>query len=207
MLMRQHIRQYLKILLWSEEIPQTADCEVGALLDNCDNKARGIFVQTNSQIVSDADGEWRADGTKNAVVIEISNVTHTGILSTLCDSKISFNIHVYSCEKDANRRQDSLDIIEERIWHRLYSYATLTNAITGEKLKPIFKRADHNTFNVNISEETDFDGDFTVRTLNFTFDYKECISKSDCLDTELCFDFSDLTGLEDCNAGNPRLYD
>lgn len=200
MLIRNKIRRYLKAVLWHDDVPQTADCETGLLLDNCTEKHRGIFDSTNDQVVVDGDGQWRVGGTKNAIVFRVGNVTHDAISNGLCNSNISYEIHLFSCVTSASKRQDELDTIEERIWNRLYCYQEFQDATTGENIRPIFRLADGNKTSISISEETEFEGNYTVRSIIFTMDYQECIKRTNCHDKPLCFNWQDLTGLEDCNA-------
>ena len=198
MLLRTKVRRYLKALLWHDDVPQSADCGVGLLLDNCNEKSRAILDSNNNQLVIDADGQWRMDGTENAVVFEVDSVRHETQTLRICNTTIGFKIHIYSCVANGSKRQDELDKIEERILYRIFNYPTFVDATTNEEMRSIFRLADKNTFPISVNEETEFEGNYTIRSLDFTLESRECISKTNCNDQTLCFDWQNLTELGDC---------
>lgn len=196
-MLRQHeLRAYLLALLCSEEVPQDAACNVGPIYEDCDGNAIDVEDSTTAQV---DDGE-RSHPEKKAtanIVIDVNDSRYT-ILPTKIDKvSITAEIVINSYGASGHERKNIADIITKRIFYRLFSYASFQDANDPQiTYRSFMKWQRYNNFEVSITDETDFGGGYNIRTLSFTITTSSCISKGNCNDVPLCFDFGALTQLE-----------
>lgn len=195
MLKRRLIRRYLMAMLCSEEIPQTADCEAGPLWENCSGDLC-IFDSWTHQMFRDADAGYAIGPDCVGINFLIENERYTATATCIQSADIEFSIEIVAHARNGEKRQDILDQVEERIWRRFFANVKIQDAQTGEILKPVFCMADENTINIRSSDESDFQGNYTIRTMSFSMTVKECIRQEPCDIVPLCFDFSALTILD-----------
>ena len=175
-------------LLCNEETPQTPDCELGPIWDNCGGPADII-----DDLVGQADED--AECLKDNEVLITFRVSASDFEITnkeFCSATFGIEIDIIACAPGGHRRQDILDEVESRIYHRLLSDCTYADAETGQTLSSPLKMADRNSLSGLSSDETDFDGKQTVRTINLNFTTKPCIARPCCEAKPICFDFSKL---------------
>lgn len=201
MLKRRSIRRYLLALLCSEECPQGPDCDIGPLYRNCPKpgetlgEAINIFDSYTHQIDAlDAPPRFDLSPMCAAVNIAVEDESTDFGCQRISSNSITFKIEIIARANSGDKRQDILDLIQCRVYHRLWCCVPIEDAQTGEKLKPIITMAKGNNMRVRVGDRTD--SDYTVRTLTFTLEVDECIFKPDCKPLILCFDFSQLTILD-----------
>ena len=112
-------------------------------------------------------------------------------------TELTLWIEIVCHDASGRKRQDILDQVEERILYRLFSYASFTDASTGETLQSFMLWARGNELRIETRDESAFGGDYTIRRMTINLLTRDCIQKQGCDDVPLCFDFSDLTPLDE----------
>ena len=196
MLRRTQIRRYLLALLWSEEVPQDADCGLGPLWVNCDDEPVEILDHSTHQIFEDAEAGYNLRQGDAAIIFGFDRVSYVLQSAAVDSGDYSLWIDIVVHEADGHKRQNILDTIEERILYRLISYSDFTDAQTGNLMRSFLRLMDGNRLQVESRDDSDSLGDYTIRRLGFNFAANECISKPPCGDMPLCFDFTNLAPLE-----------
>lgn len=197
MLKRTLLRRYLLAILYSDEVFQSPDCEKGPLFVNCDGERPDVFDSYTHQVFEDAEGNYNLQPESIGVVFNIERLSYTLSPTEIESVNLVFRVDIIAHANNGKKRQDILDIVEERILYRLFSYQTIQDASTGENLRSFMYWIDNNTLTVESRDDSSFDGNYTIRELTFTMQTNECIKKTGCGDTPICFDFSKLGVCED----------
>jgi hypothetical protein len=195
MLRREYLRRYLLALLWHDDVPQDAECGTGFLWTNCDGERAGVHDHGTHQLYEDAEAGYNLRQGDVAIVFGFERVSYLVEATEIDRADFSLWIDVIAHDADGRRRQDLLDKVEERIFYRILSYSDFTDAQTGDTLRSFLRWMDGNRLQVESRDDSDSDGDYTVRRLSFQFSSKECVKKGTCGDVPLCFDFSQLAAL------------
>jgi hypothetical protein len=204
MLRRAQLRKYLLALLWHDDVYQTADCEKGPLWVNCNGERIEVFDHETHQIFDNEDARYNLDA-KDAVIIFHFESVRYNFTSTASDkTAFRLNIDIVVNDSSGRKRQDILDIIEERIFYRIISYQSFTNAQTGEAMPSFMNWLNRNELMIETRDDSGFLGDYTKRMMLITFEAQDCIRRPGCDDIPLCFDMDLLTKLDgDCNPSTP----
>lgn len=200
MLKRTLIRNYLTCLLKSDQVPQgqedNGDCIFGNLWDNCDGERLQVYDHDTHQLETDGEGSYSLQPDCVMVVFEFTETGHTLSPSRIESSSYKIIIHIVCTGKTGRTRQDILDVVEKRIYYRLLAEPTFTDGITGQELKSFMRFIDQNTLNVTTTDDSAHEGSYTIREIGLTFSAKDCITKLDCGDQPICFEFKTLTPLD-----------
>jgi hypothetical protein len=200
MLKRQQLRRYLMALLWHDNVIQTADCESGPLWTNCDGERIDVLDHETHQIFEDGDEPYQLRSGNAIIVFSHESVNYELSATELEVSKFRVQIDIVANEASGRKRQDILDTIEERIYYRLLSYQTFTDASTGENLTSFMRWLDRNNIRIETRDDSAFKGNYTLRQMVLSFEAKDCIRRPGCDDVPICFDLEKLTLLDgDCN--------
>lgn len=197
MLKRQQLRRYLLALLWHDTVPQTADCETGFLWDNCDGERPDVFDHETHQLFEDAEASYNLRPDCVAVVFGFERVNYVLQPTKIERTEFSLWIEIICHAASGRKRQDILDEVEERILYRLFSYASFVDASTGDTMQSFMHWINRNELRIETRDESAFGGDYTIRRMKFNLEAKDCIEKAACDDIPLCFDFTDLTALDE----------
>lgn len=197
MLKRQLLRRYLLALLWRDDVAQSADCELGPLWLNCDGQPAEIFDHETHQLFIDSDGTSGLSPKGAAIIFGFQSVVYSVEPTRLGAVTFNFWIDIVAHDVNGQKRQDILDVIEERILYRLVTHQSFIDASTSETLQSFMGWLTGNQLQITTIDDSDFAGDYTIRRMSVTFASNECIKKQNCSDTPICFDFSDLTRLDE----------
>lgn len=197
MLKRTQLRRYLLALLYSDEIYQSEDCEIGPLFVNCDGERPEVFDSYTHQVFEDAEGVYGLLPDSVGIVFNVTRLSYMLSPTEVERVNLTFRIDIIAHASSGMKRQDILDLVEERILYRLFSYQSIQDAQTGDMMRSFMYWADTNTINIDSVDESSFDGNYTIRELTFTMQTNECIKKPNCGDTLVCFDFSNLGVCQD----------
>ncbi len=198
MLKRMQLRRYLHALLYHEMI-QSPLCEVGFLYQNCDGQPPPIYDSPTQQIFENVEGSYPLKTDDMAIAFHIVSENYQLSKTAIDSNKITFAIELIVNASSGAKRQNILDDVQERILYRILSYQKFTDKSTGEQLPSFLTWADNIT--INITDDTDYDGSYTVRQLIFNLTTNECIKRSNCDLESICFDFSQLDKIGRCKNG------
>ncbi len=196
-LKRTDLRRYLNALLQVETVVQSADCETGPLWQNCDDTSISVYDHASHQIFENTDPSYQLDNDCAAIIFSIDSVKYSFLKTRIDKNDIRFNIDIVANAESGKKRQDVLDQIEARILYRMFEQPTFVDTVTGEKLRSFMTWPDQNRVACEVKDESDFKGEYTLRRMMFSMTTNECIGKTDCGDIPLCFDFMNLTVLDD----------
>lgn len=190
MLKRQKLRRYLFALLYLSEIVQDANCETGDLFNNCDGAPPDVFDSPTIELMENASGEFLFK--KNAITLafHIKEETYSLLPTRIGDVDIQFQIDIIANASTCEERQNMLDVVQERILYRLYSYQEFVDEETGEKLTSFMHSLKENTLRLSVTDETEYDGSNTIRQLVFSYTTSECIQRPACNDERFCIKFN-----------------
>lgn len=197
MLKRTALRRYLKALLWYDGVPQSAECDIGYLWTNCDGERIDVFDSETHQIFENADASYQLGLGSAAVIYTVDTVNYSLTATGVDRAEIRFYIDIVANDASGEKRQNVLDQIEERILYRIYSYADFVDASTGAAMPSFMRWLDGNQLRIEVRDESDFKGSYTLRRMGVSFSTRECVKKTGCSDQPLCFDFDELTVLDD----------
>jgi hypothetical protein len=189
MLKRTQIRRYLMALLYSEEVHQSASCDQGPLYVNCDGQGPDVFDSYTHQMFEDTEASYGLKPDSIALEFSVSRVGYSLSQTKVDRALINVAINIIAHAESGSKRQDMLDDVEERILYRILSYACFMDAQTNEELKSFMRLKDNTAFSIDSSDDSSFDGNYTVRELTFTINTRECVEKTGCDDVPICFDF------------------
>lgn len=176
---------------------QTADCETGLLWQNCDSERPDIFDHETHQIFEDAEATYELGPECIAIVFGFDGVSYGLAGARLDYTEISLWIDIVCHDNSGAKRQDILDTVEERILYRLLSFQTFTDATTGEPLPSFLRWVDKNEIKIESrDDDMEFAGSYTIRRMRMQLTVRDCIQKPDCGDVPLCFDFDNVTRLD-----------
>lgn len=194
MLKRMQLRRYLLALLSSNEVPQDPECNQGFLFVNCDGKDAYVFDSPTHELFENAEGSYQFKKDSITVTFQITNENLTLSPTRVEATNLSFQIDIIANASDGHLRQNLLDEVQERILYRLFSYQEFTDRLTGEKLKSFMTWNTGNKLEISIRDDSEYNGSITVRQMSFTLDTSECIERTGCSDTPICFDFKEKIG-------------
>lgn len=192
MLQRHKLRRYLLALLYLDEIVQSPDCDRGFLFTNCDGERPDVFDSPTIELMENASGELPFKKDSITIAFQIKNEAYTFNPTRVNEVLINFQIDIIANASSGEERQNMLDIVQERILYRLFSYQEFTDEDTGEVLKSFMYGLRENELRLNVTDETEYDGSNTVRQMSFSYTTSECIQKTACDDYPLCIDFSKI---------------
>lgn len=196
MLKRSKLRKYLLALLCSEEVYQTPDCKTGPIWENCDGTEIDVHDTPTVQINDANHAPYGVNKSCAALAIRID--AENGVINPteFCENTLSFEIDIIVEDSSSHTRLNTLDEIQCRIYYRLINTPVITDANDASiKYKSPLQMAVGNSIRLQVRDDSDFEGCYTIRTLTFTLDVRECIKKGNCDDRPLCFNFSELTAL------------
>jgi hypothetical protein len=196
-LRRAQLRSYLTALLYHDTVVQSVDCELGFLWTNCNGDRADVFDHETHQIFENADAPYGLNAKDVVIIFGFESVDYFLTPTAVQDTELRFWVDVVANDASGKRRQDILDIVEERILYRLLSYQDFTDATTGETLTSFMRWVDRDGLRIETRDDSAFQGNFTQRRMRMTIRTKDCIQKTDCDDEVLCFDFKDLTRLDE----------
>lgn len=191
------MRRYLLALLWHDNVPQSALCEVGPLWTNCDGERADVFDHETHQIFENADDAYNLRPKCVAVLFNFESVNRVLSPTRVERTEIRLVIDIVCHDASGRLRQEILDQVEERILYRLLSYQEFTDAGTGEVLKSFMRWSDGNELRIDSRDNSAFEGNYTIRQLSIGLTTRDCVARPPCNDVALCFDFSDLTVLDE----------
>lgn len=192
MLKRQKLRRYLLALLYLDEIVQSPDCERGFLFKNCDGNRPDVFDSPTIELMENASGEFPYKKDSITLAFQVKGESYELSPTRVSELEITFQIDIIANASSGEERQNMLDVVQERILYRLLSYQEFIDQETGETLKSFMYDLNENTLRLNVSDETEYDGPNTVRTLSFSYKTSECIQRPACDDVSLCFDVKNI---------------
>lgn len=192
MLKRHKLRRYLFALLFLDDIPQSPDCDRGLLFKNCDGERPDVFDSPTIELMENASGEFLYKKDSITIAFQVKGETYSLSPSRVNNVTINFQIDIIANASTGEERQNMLDIVQERILYRLFSYQEFEDAETGETLKSFMYGLNENELSLSVTDETEYDGSNTVRQMSFTYTTDECIKKTACDDTALCIEFSKI---------------
>ena len=198
MLKRTKLRKYLKAVLWHTDVDQSPDCIKGPLYINCDGEQLPITDHDTHQVEENESGESRLKNNSASINFVIDSINYTLSPSKVEEGDIRFTIHITACASDGRKRQEILDEIELKIFYRLFSHQSFTDQTTNETLDSFMGWISQNTLTVNVTDDSDFNGDNTIREMTFSFKFKECVKQLNCNLQPICFDFSKLESIGSC---------
>ncbi len=197
MLKRMQLRRYLHALLYHKMI-QSPLCEVGFLYQNCNGQAPPIYDSPTQQIFENVEDSYSLKTDDMAIAFHIVSENYQLSKTEIESNKLTFAIDLIVNASSGAKRQNILDKVQERILYRILSYQKFTDESTGDTLNSFLTWADNLT--INVSDDTDYDGSYTVRQLTFNVTTNECIKRTDCDLESICFDFSQLDKIGKCNG-------
>lgn len=203
MLKRTLIRRYWLALLCSKDAYQTPGCETGPLWTNCNNEPIDIYDSATHQIGEDNHAPYSVASECAAVSIRIDSDTGTLTPGRFQDNQITFDIDIYVNHSSGHERQNMLDDIQCRILYRLINTPKITDVNTDDVYQSPICMALRNEVRLNVRDDSEAFACYTIRTLTFTLDVRECILSGNCNDKPLCFDFDNLTVL---NKDAPDVF-
>lgn len=177
-------------LLYSDLVPQSKECDLGPLWLNCDETAADVLDHETRQIFEDAEQSYQLDSDEAAIVFYFQTVNYRGSPTKLEAADFTLIIDIIANANGAEKRQNILDTIEERLWFRLYSYADFTDATTGELLRSFMRHLDGNRLSATTNDDSNFQGRYSIRSIRLSVTMAECVEKTACGDVPLCFDFN-----------------
>lgn len=192
MLKRHKLRRYLFALLYLDGITQDRDCDKGVLFINCDGERPDVFDSPTIDLFENASGELPFKKDSITITFQIKSETYTLHPTRPSEVTLNFQIDIIANASSGEERQNMLDLVQERILYRLYSYQEFKDEETGEVLKSFMYGLNENILRLTVTDETEYDGSHTVRQLFFSYTTNECIQKTECDDTALCFQFSKI---------------
>lgn len=190
MLKRHKLRRYLFALLYLDNIVQSPDCERGFLFTNCDGKRVDVFDSPTIELMENASGEFEFKKNSITIAFHVKNESYTLSPTRVNQVTINFQIDIIANASTGEERQNMLDVIQERILYRLYSYQEFEDQETGEVLKSFMLGLNENSLNLTVTDETEYDGSTTIRQMSFTYATDECIQRTTCDDVALCIELS-----------------
>lgn len=192
MLKRHKLRRYLFALLYLDNIVQSPECDRGFLFTNCDGGRPDVFDSPTIEIMENASGEFLFKKDAITITFQIKGETYTLNPTRVGEVEIQFQIDIIANASSGEERQNMLDIVQERILYRLYSYQEFIDEETGEVLKSFMYGLRENTLRLNVTDETEYDGSNTVRQLSFSYTTNECIQRTACDDSAFCINFQKI---------------
>lgn len=192
MLKRQKLRRYLLALLYLDDIVQSPDCDRGLLFKNCDGTRPDVFDSPTIELMENASGEFLYKKDSITIAFQVKGESYYLSPTRVSELEITFQIDIIANASSGEERQNMLDVVQERILYRLFSYPEFIDQETDETLKSFLYDLNENTLRLNVSDETEYDGSNTVRSLSFSYKTSECIQRPACEDTPLCFDFKNI---------------
>lgn len=190
MLKRHKLRRYLFALLYLDNIVQSPDCDRGLLFKNCDGERPDVFDSPTIQLMENASGELPFKKDSITIAFQVKSETYTLNPTRVAEVAINFQIDIIANASSGEERQNMLDIVQERILYRLYSYPEFTDEETGEVLKSFMHGLNENTLRLSVMDDTEYDGSNTVRQMSFSYTTDECVTRTACDDSALCIEFS-----------------
>ncbi len=197
MLKRMQLRKYLHAMLWHKMI-QSPTCELGFLYQNCDGERPPVYDSPTEQIFENVEGSYPLKTNDMAIAFHVVSENFQLSKTEIESNKITFVIELIVNASSGAKRQNILDEVQERVLYRILSYQKFTDESTGDTLTSFLTWADNLT--INVSDDTDYDGSYTVRQLIFNLTTDECIKRTDCDLEPICFDFSQLNKIGQCNG-------
>lgn len=156
---------------------------------NCDGPVVPRDHETQ-QIFEDAEASYQLQAGDVAVIFYFQQVSYRGSASALEGTDIVLIIDIVANAAGAEKRQEIIDVVEEKFWYRLYSYTTFKHA-TLEEYYPSFMRwLNNNQLQATTQDDSNFQGRYTIRTIRLSVTTSECIVKPPCGDVAVCFDFA-----------------
>lgn len=192
MLKRHKLRRYLFALLYLDNIVQSPECDRGFLFNNCDNKRPDVFDSPTIELMENASGEFLFKKDSITITFQVKSETYTFSPTRVSEVTINFQIDIIANASSGEERQNMLDIVQERILYRLYSYQEFIDEETSETLKSFMHGLNENTLRLSVTDESEYDGSNTVRQLSFSYTTDECIQRTACDDSALCIDFQKI---------------
>lgn len=192
MLKRNALRRYLMALLYADNVPQDAECGVGPLWTNCNGERLLPMDHETRQIFEDAEKSYQLNPNDAAVIFYFQTVNYKVTASKIDGADFVLIIDLVVNAAGAEKRQDMLDTIEERLWYRLYSYATFIDATTDETLTSFMRWLSTGGMTISTTDDSNFSGRYTIRTIRMTVSTSECLERLDCGDVPLCFIWDDI---------------
>lgn len=192
MLKRHKLRRYLFALLYLDNIVQSPECDRGFLFTNCDGERPDIFDSPTIEIMENASGEFLFKKDAITITFQVKGETYTLNPTRVGEVEIQFQIDIIANASSGEERQNMLDLVQERILYRLYSYQEFYDNETGEVLKSFMYGLKENTLRLSVTDESEYDGSNTVRQLYFSYKTDECIQRTACDDSALCIQFSKI---------------
>lgn len=189
MLKRYKLRRYLFALLYLDNIVQSNDCDRGVLFTNCSGEKPDVFDSPTIEIMENASGEYLFKKDSIIITFQVKNETYTLNPTRVSEVSINFQIDIIANASSGEERQNMLDLVQERILYRIYSYQDFIDEETGETLKSFMRDLNENMLRLSVTDETEYDGSNTVRQLSFSYTTDECIQKTACEDSALCINF------------------
>lgn len=175
-------------LLSSELVPQDIECAVGPLWQNCDGPIVPRDHETQ-QIFEDAEQSYQLQAGDAAVIFYFQQVSYRGTATKLEGTDIVLNIDIVANAAGAEKRQEIIDQIEERWWYRLYSYVTFKDANEEIYYQSFMRWLNNNQLQATTTDDSNFQGRYTIRTIRLSVTTSECVEKLGCADEPICFDF------------------
>jgi hypothetical protein len=197
MLKRAELRRYLLALLWHDTVPQGPGCETGFLWTNCDGERPDVFDHETHQLFEDAEASYDLRPESIAVVFGFDRVNYVLEPTKVDRTELTLWIEIVCHDASGRKRQDILDQVEERILYRLFSYQSFIDASTGDTLRSFMLWTRGNEVRADTRDDSAFGGDYTIRRMTLNLITRDCIEKQGCDDVPLCFDFTDLTPLDE----------
>lgn len=192
MLKRHKLRRYLFALLYLDNIVQSPECDRGFLFTNCDGERPDVFDSPTIEIMENASGEFLFKKDAITITFQVKGETYTLNPTRVGEVEIQFQIDIIANASSGEERQNMLDIVQERILYRLYSYQEFIDEETGEVLKSFMYGLRENTLRLNVTDETEYDSSNTVRQLSFSYTTNECIQRTACDDSAFCINFQEI---------------
>lgn len=176
-------------LLSSELVPQTKDCDVGPLHVNCDGPLVPRDHETQ-QIFEDAEASYQLQSGDAAVIFYFQQVSYRGTATKIEGTDIVLIVDIVANAAGAEKRQEIIDAIEEKLWYRVYSYSNFQDANDPDVYYLSFMRwLNNNQFQATTQDDSNFQGRYTIRTIRLSVSTSECVEKPACGDEPICFDF------------------
>ena len=182
-------------VLCSDEVYQSAACEVGALWKNCDDTDVEVYDSETGQIGDDNFAPYEVDPQCASVAIRVSDESGLINAGRFEQNSITFEIDLIVNESSGHKRQNTLDEIQMRVLYRILNTTKIKDANSESVYKSPLCMARRNEVRFTVRDDSESYSCTTVRTLTFTLDVEECINKGNCDDRLLCFDFDALTKL------------
>lgn len=188
MLARTCLRRYLNALLCSVDIPQTKDCDTGPLWTECDGTP--IRPDDTPFYELDTDGPAGEPELKSGEVHVVYRVQSERMKLTAtreCETTLVFEIHIHACDNEGWKREDILDILQERIITRLFAAPRVTDEEGIVYPSPFEIAKEEIDLTISDADGSLFEGIYAARILQFTLKTENCLGVPDCPAPVICF--------------------